>query len=135
MQAIVQDEYRDTADVLRLERVSRPEPGPGEVLVRVAAAGVDRGVWHLMAGKPYAARLAFGLRAPRQRVRGMEFAGRVEAVGADVTAGRPGGPGEGTGAGSFAEYVGAAEGKVSPAPAGISPMQAAAMPVSASTAL
>ena len=50
MQAVVQDEYGDTAEVLRLERVARPHPGPGEVLVQVAAAGVDRGVWHLMAG-------------------------------------------------------------------------------------
>ena len=70
MRAVVQDEYGDTADVLRPGEMARPEPGAGEVLVRVAAAGVDRGVWHLMAGKPYAARLAFGLRAPRNPVRG-----------------------------------------------------------------
>ena len=70
MQAVVQDEYGDTADVLRPEQVARPEPGHGQVLVRVAAAGVDRGVWHLMAGKPYAARLAFGLaRAEEPRAR------------------------------------------------------------------
>jgi NADPH:quinone reductase-like Zn-dependent oxidoreductase len=135
MQAVVQDEYRDTADVLRLEQVARPEPGPGEVLVRVAAAGVDRGVWHLMAGKPYAARLAFGLRAPKNRVRGSEFAGRVEAIGDGVTAVRPGDRVYGIGAGSFAQYVLAPEGKVAPAPAGLSDIQAAAVPVSASTAL
>src|SRR4051794_2605318 len=85
MRAVVQDEYGDTSDVLRMAEVARPQPGPGQVLVRVAAAGVDRGVWHLMAGKPYAARLAFGLRTPRNPVRGREFAGRIEAVGADVT--------------------------------------------------
>jgi NADPH:quinone reductase-like Zn-dependent oxidoreductase len=135
MQAVVQDEYRDTADVLRLEQVARPEPGPGEVLVRVAAAGVDRGVWHLMAGKPYAARLAFGLRAPKNRVRGSEFAGCVEAIGDGVTAVRPGDRVYGIGAGSFAQYVLAPEGKVAPAPAGLSDIQAAAVPVSASTAL
>src|SRR4051812_14104847 len=135
MQAVVQDEYRDTADVLRLERVPRPEAGPGEVLVRVAAAGVDRGVWHLMAGKPYAARLAFGLRAPKNRVPGSEFAGRVEAVGDGGTAVRPGDAVYGVGRGSFAEYVLAPEGKGARAPAGISPVQAAAVPVSASTAL
>ena len=84
MRAVVQDVYGD-ADVLRLEEIARPAIGPGEVLVRVHAAGVDRGVWHLMAGKPYAARLAFGLRTPSNRVRGREFAGRVEAVGTDVT--------------------------------------------------
>jgi NADPH:quinone reductase-like Zn-dependent oxidoreductase len=135
MQAVVQDEYRDTADVLRLDRVARPVPGPGEVLVRVAAAGVDRGVWHLMAGKPYAARLVVGMRAPKNRVRGSEFAGRVEAIGDGVTAVRPGDRVYGIGRGSFAEYVVAPEGKVAPAPAGIPAVQAAAVPVSASTAL
>jgi NADPH:quinone reductase-like Zn-dependent oxidoreductase len=135
MQAVVQDEYGDTADVLRLEQVARPEPGPGQVLVRVAAAGVDRGVWHLMAGKPYAARLAFGLRRPRNAVRGMEFAGRVEAIGEGVTAVRPGDVVYGIGAGSFAEFVVAPEGKVAPAPTAIPLIEAAAVPVSGSTAL
>ena len=71
MRAVVQDVYGDTGDVLRLGG-DRPARGraPGEVLVRVAAAGIDRGVWHLMAGKPYAARLAFGLRTPSNPVRG-----------------------------------------------------------------
>jgi NADPH:quinone reductase-like Zn-dependent oxidoreductase len=135
MQAVVQDEYRDTADVLHMEEIARPEAGPGEVLVRVAAAGVDRGVWHLMAGKPYAARLVFGVRAPKHRVRGAEFAGRVEAIGVGVTAVRPGEVVYGIGAGSFAEYVVAPEGKVAPAPAGLPVVQAAAVPVSATTAL
>ena len=135
MQAVVQDAYGDTSDVLRLEQVARPQPGPGEVLVRVAAAGVDRGVWHLMAGKPYAARLAFGLRAPKNRGPGSEFAGRVEAVGDGVAAVAPGDAVYGIGSGSFAEYVLAREAKVAPAPAGISAVQAAAVPVSASTAL
>src|SRR3954451_13213551 len=109
MRAVVQDGYGDTANVLRSAGRARPEPGAGQVLVRVAAAGVDRGVWHLMAGKPYAARLAFGLRAPRNPVRGLEFAGRVEAVGDGVTAVRPGQDVYGVGAGSFAEYVVAPE--------------------------
>lgn len=135
MQAVVQDEYGDTAEVLRLEQVPRPQAGPGEVLIRVAAAGVDRGVWHLMAGKPYAARLAFGLRAPNNRVRGAEFAGHVEAIGTGVTAVRPGDPVYGIGSGSFAEYVVAPEGKVAPAPTAVSLVDAAAVPVSASTAL
>jgi len=135
MQAVVQDRYGDTGAVLRPAEIARPEPGPGEVLVRVRAAGVDRGVWHLMAGKPYAARLAFGLRAPKNRVRGTEFAGRVEAVGDGVTAVRAGDEVYGIGRGSFAEYVLAPEGKVAPAPAGVSRVQAAAVPVSASTAL
>jgi NADPH:quinone reductase-like Zn-dependent oxidoreductase len=135
MQAIVQDAYGDTADVLRLDHVARPQAGPGEVLVRVAAAGVDRGVWHLMAGKPYAARLAFGLRRPSNPVRGLEFAGLVEAVGAGVTTVQPGGEVYGTGAGSFAEYVIAPEAKVAAKPASLSFPQAAAIPVSGTTAL
>jgi NADPH:quinone reductase-like Zn-dependent oxidoreductase len=105
------------------------------VLVRVVAAGVDRGVWHLMAGKPYAARLAFGLRRPRTKVRGLEFAGRVEAVGAAVTTVQPGDEVYGTGAGSFAEYTVAPETKVAAKPASLSFAQAAAVPVSGSTAL
>ena len=135
MPAIVQDVYGDTSDVLRLAEIGRPEPGSGEMLVRVAAAGVDRGVWHLMAGKPYAARLAFGLRTPSNPVRGREFAGRIEAVGAGVTTGRPGDEVFGIGDGTFAEYVIAPEKKVAPKPANMTPVQAAAVPISASTAL
>ena len=135
MRAVVQQVYGDTAEVLRMTEVARPEPGAGEVLVRVAAAGVDRGVWHLMAGKPYAARLVFGLRAPRNPVRGREFAGRVEAIGAGVTAVRPGDEVFGVGEGTFAEYVVASERKVAPRPSSLTPVQAAALAISATTAL
>jgi NADPH:quinone reductase-like Zn-dependent oxidoreductase len=131
----VQDAYSDDAGVLRLDQIPRPEAGAGEVLVRVAAAGVDRGVWHLMAGKPYAARLAFGLRTPHNPVRGREFAGRVEAVGPGVIAVRPGDEVFGVGEGSFAEYVVARDTKLAAKPAALSLAQAAAVPVSASTAL
>jgi NADPH:quinone reductase-like Zn-dependent oxidoreductase len=136
MRAVVQDVYGPTEDVLRMEQVSRPEIGDDEVLVHVRAAGVDRGVWHLMAGEPYAIRLAgFGVRAPKNRVRGSEFAGHVEAVGKDVTSLRPGDEVYGIGRGSFAEYVVAPAGKVAPKPASLTFEQAAAAPVSASTAL
>ena len=135
MRAIVQDAYGDTGDVLRLGELARPTPGPSEVLVRVAAAGVDRGVWHLMAGKPYAARLAFGLRTPSNPVRGREFAGRVEAVGSDVTTLKPGDEVYGTGEGSFAEYVVASAAKVAARPGALTAVQAAAVPVSGITAL
>jgi NADPH:quinone reductase-like Zn-dependent oxidoreductase len=90
MRAVVQDRY-GSPDVLRVvtDRAV-PEPGPAEVLVQVAAAGVDRGVWHLMAGLPYPVRLAgYGVRAPKDPVRGRELAGRVVAVGADVDSARP----------------------------------------------
>jgi NADPH:quinone reductase-like Zn-dependent oxidoreductase len=105
------------------------------VLVRVHAAGVDRGVWHLMAGSPYAVRLATGLRAPRHRVRGRELAGVVEAVGAEVTAVRPGDRVFGIGEGTFAEYAAAREAKLAPMPAGLSAEEAAVVPISGTTAL
>ncbi len=134
MRAVVQDEYGE-ADVLRVEEVARPAIGPGEALVRVHAAGVDRGVWHLMAGKPYAARLAFGLRTPSNRVRGRELAGRVEAVGADVTTVRVGDEVYGIGEGTFAEYARARATKLAPVPSGLRSAQAAVVPISATTAL
>ncbi len=135
MKAIVQDAY-GSADVLRLGDVGRPEIGDGEVLVRVAAAGVDRGAWHLMTGQPYLMRIAgVGLRAPRTRVRGREVAGRVEAVGKDVTRFRPGDDVMGICEGSFAEYASAREDRLAPRPANLTFEQAAAVPVSATTAL
>src|SRR5687768_18371429 len=85
MRAIVQNAYGE-ADVLRLAEIDRPAIGNDEVLVRVHAAGVDQGAWHLMAGLPYPVRLAgYGVRAPKTPVRGRELAGRVEAVGSGVT--------------------------------------------------
>ncbi|OEJ30570.1 NAD(P)-dependent alcohol dehydrogenase [Streptomyces subrutilus] len=134
MRAIVQDAY-GTPDVLRLDEIERPVPGRGEVLLRVRAAGVDMGVWHLMAGLPMALRAGFGLRGPRQRVPGMDVAGRVEAVGPDVTRLRPGDEVYGTCTGSFAEYACAKEDALAPRPAGLTPEQAAVVTISGSTAL
>src|SRR5690349_2134885 len=111
MTAIVQDRY-GSADVLQLREIERPRPGTDEVIVRVHAAGVDFGVWHLMAGVPYAVRLATGLRRPRNPVRGLELAGVVEEVGAKVTAFAPGDPVFGVGNGSFAEYARASASKL-----------------------
>jgi NADPH:quinone reductase-like Zn-dependent oxidoreductase len=86
MRAIAQDRYGEAGDVLRLEEIGRPAIGDEEVLLRVHAAGVDRGVWHLMTGLPYPVRLAgYGIRAPKTPVRGREVAGRVEATGSAVT--------------------------------------------------
>ncbi|MBC7441201.1 MAG: NAD(P)-dependent alcohol dehydrogenase [Ramlibacter sp.] len=135
MNAIVQDEYGDAGQVLRLERIPRPEIGDDEVLVRVRAAGVDRGVWHLTAGLPYPVRLAFGLRAPRTRVRGLDVAGIVEAVGGKVTWPRPGDEVFGIGQGTFAEYARCRADKLAPKPQRLSFEQAAAVPVSGLTAL
>jgi len=138
MQAIVQDRYgADPERVLRLERVAKPAIGAGEVLVRVRAAGVDRGTWRLMAGIPYLMRvMGFGLRGPKTPVPGWDVAGTVEAVGADVTDLRPGQEVFGTcPAGSFAEYTHARASRLAPKPANLSFEQAAAVPVSATTAL
>jgi NADPH:quinone reductase-like Zn-dependent oxidoreductase len=134
MNAIVQDTY-GSAEVLELREIDKPVPKDHEVLVRVGAAGVDRGVWHLMTGLPYLLRAGYGLRAPRNGVRGREVSGRVEAVGREVTRFRPGDEVMGIAEGSFAEYACAREDKLARKPANLSFEQAAAVPVSASTAL
>jgi NADPH:quinone reductase-like Zn-dependent oxidoreductase len=135
MKAIIQDSY-GSADVLELRNVDKPQIAAGEVLVRVRAAGVDRGVWHLMTGLPYPVRLAgSGLRAPKTPIPGMDMAGVVEAVGSDVTRFRPGDEVFGTGRGAYAEYARAPENKLAPKPANLTFEQAAAVPVSGCTAL
>ena len=137
MQAIVQHQYGTVPeDVLRLEQTATPAPAPGEVLLRVRAAGVDRGTWHLMTGLPYAMRImGFGLRAPATPVPGWAVAGTVEAVGADVTGLRPGDAVFGSCRGSFAQYATARPGRLAAKPASLTFEQAAALPGSASTAL
>ena len=135
MQAITQDRYGEAEDVLRLQEIARPAIGDEDVLLRVHAAGVDRGVWHLMAGLPYPVRLACGIRAPKTRVRGREVAGRVEATGAAVTALHVGDEVFGIADGSFAQYASARPAKLAPKPANLTFAQAAAVPVSALTAL
>jgi NADPH:quinone reductase-like Zn-dependent oxidoreductase len=135
MKAIVQDTY-GSPDVLRLRDIDKPVVGDDDVLVRVHAAGVDPGVWHLMTGLPYLVRImGYGLRNPKTRVRGMDVAGRVEAVGKGVAQFQPGDEVFGVCNGSFAEYACAREDKVVPKPANLTFEQAAAVPISALTAL
>ena len=134
MRAIVQTEY-GTADVLRVARIDRPVIEAGEVLVQVRAAGLDRGTWHLMAGLPYAVRLAFGLRAPKTAVPGFDVAGLVVAVGRDVTRFRPGDEVFGIAKGSFAEVAAAREDKLVLKPSTLTFEQAAAVAISGLTAL
>ncbi|GAA3599388.1 NAD(P)-dependent alcohol dehydrogenase [Klugiella xanthotipulae] len=136
MRAVVQSEYGEAERVLSLATIDRPEPGPDEVLVRVAAAGVDRGAWHLMAGLPYPVRLAgYGMRAPKTPVRGRELAGTVESVGARVTTLRPGEEVCGIAEGAFAEYAVARAELLVPRPTGLTACEAAAIPLSGLTAL
>jgi NADPH:quinone reductase-like Zn-dependent oxidoreductase len=135
VKAIVQNTY-GSPDVLELRDLGRPEIGDDEVLVRVHAAGVDRGVWHLMAGLPYLVRIAgYGLRAPKNPVLGMDLAGVVEAVGRNVSRFRPGDEVFGIGKGTFAEYARALEDKLAPKPANLTFEQAAVLAISGLTAL
>jgi NADPH:quinone reductase-like Zn-dependent oxidoreductase len=136
MKAIVQDKYGEADDVLRLEEIVKPEIGEDELLVRVHAAGLHIGDWHVMTGLPYMLRIVgFGLRVPKARVRGMDVAGSVEAVGRNVTRFQLGDEVFGIGDGSFAEYVCAREDKLAPKPAKLDFQQSAAVPTSAFGAL
>jgi NADPH:quinone reductase-like Zn-dependent oxidoreductase len=137
MQAIVQDTY-GSADVLKLRDIDQPVPTDNEVLVRVHAAGLHRGDWHVMTGLPYLIRLVvpdLGLRKPKIPVRGMDVAGTVEAVGTNVTRFQPGDEVFGWCDGSFAEYACAPEDQLAPKPATLTFEQAAAVPTSGFAAL
>jgi NADPH:quinone reductase-like Zn-dependent oxidoreductase len=135
MKAIVHDRY-GSADVLQIRDVDTPVVGDDELLVRVRAAGVDQGVWHVMTGLPYPIRLAgYGLRAPKNAVLGSDLAGVVEAVGDGVTGFRHGDEVFGIGNGSYAEYARAREDKLARKPANLTFEQAAAVAISGLTAL
>ena len=134
MRAIVQDRY-GSAEVLRLARIARPEPAPGEVLLRVHAAGLDRGTWHLMTGRPYAQRPATGFRRPRNAVSGRDVAGTVVGFGSAVSGFSVGDEVYGIAPGSFAEYAVGPQDKLTRKPANTSFAQAAVVPVSGMTAL
>jgi NADPH:quinone reductase-like Zn-dependent oxidoreductase len=135
MRAMVRYTY-GSSDVLQLRDIRQPQIGDDEVLVHVHAAGLDRGVWHVMAGLPYPIRLAgFGLRAPKNPVIGSDVAGVVEAIGKNVRRFRPGDEVFGIGKGSYAEYVCAREDKLAPKPANLTFEQAAVLAISGSTAL
>jgi NADPH:quinone reductase-like Zn-dependent oxidoreductase len=130
MQAIVQDEY-GSADVLRTADVAIPEIADNEVLLQVHAAGLDRGTWHLMTGRPYALRLGFGIRKPKNRVPGIDVAGTVVSVGSAVTRFAVGDEVYGIGRGTFAERAVAREDKLARKPANTTFEQAAVIAVSA----
>jgi NADPH:quinone reductase-like Zn-dependent oxidoreductase len=137
MKALVQDMY-GTSDVLRLEDVERPEPTDGQVLVRIAAASVNAADWHIMRGEPRIVRLmdrsVFGRTGPRQRIRGRDFAGTIEALGPGVTGWQVGEPVLGEADATFAEYAAVAEGCLARKPEALSFDEAAALPLAAVTA-
>ena len=137
MKAIIQDRF-GPPEVLRLADIDPPEIGPGDVLVRVHAAGLNPYDWHMLRGDPLIARLipgAVGLTKPKYRVAGLDAAGVVEAAGADVRELSAGDEVLGFCPGAFAEYARAEAGKVVPKPAGLTFEQAAAIPIAATTAL
>ena len=134
MKGIVQSRY-GSPDVLRLEELAKPGVKDDEVLVRVRAAAVNIGDWHLLRGVPYVMRLVFGLTGPRRRTPGLDIAGQVEAVGGNVRQLRPGDEVFGWCKGAFAEYACTAENNLLPKPSNLSFEQAAAVGDSAFTAL
>lgn len=136
LNAIVQERYGSPPEVLELREIDRPATGEDDLLVRVVAAGVDPGVWHTMAGDPSLMRLmGYGLRAPKEKVRGLDFAGVVETAGANVTGFAAGDEVFGTCAGSYAEYARARARRIAHKPANVTFEQAASVPASGYTAV
>jgi NADPH:quinone reductase-like Zn-dependent oxidoreductase len=135
MRAVTQHAY-GSPDVLDVAVIDRPTIAGDEVLIEVEAAGLDRGVWHLLTGKPYLIRLmGFGLTKPKNPVAGMDVAGRVVAVGDDVTRFAVGDEVFGIGTGTYAEFAAAKEAKLVHKPDTVTYEQAAASPISGITAL
>jgi NADPH:quinone reductase-like Zn-dependent oxidoreductase len=134
MKAIAQDRY-GPPEVLRLDEVDKPVIGVGDVLVRVRAAGVNPLDWHYMRGAPFVGRIGMGLARPSPRIRGVDVAGTIDAVGKEVKDLRPGDQVFGWCAGAFAQYAAAGEDHFVTIPSGTSHEEAAALPVAAVTAL
>ena len=134
MKAIVQTRY-GSPDVLQFKEVDEPAAGNDQVLVRVHAAAVNIGDWHLLRGVPYVIRVVAGLRRPKREIPGLDIAGRVQAVGRHVTQFRPDDEVFGWCKGAFAEYACAAESDLLPKPASLTLEQSAAVGDSAFTAL
>ena len=135
MKAIVQDMYGSPDDVLEIRDIGIPVINDDEVLVRVRAAAVNPPDWASVTGVPYIARIASGLRKPRNGVRGSDVAGTVAAVGTNVTGLQVGDEVFGSGAGTFAEYAVASETNLVRKPATVTFEQAAGVPMSGLTAL
>jgi NADPH:quinone reductase-like Zn-dependent oxidoreductase len=134
MRAVVRLRYGGVR-VIEIEQILRTRIAADEVLLRVEAAGLDRGAWHLMTGRPFLLRLAFGILRPRQRGLGREVAGTVLEVGAAVTKFSVGDEVFGIGAATFAEYAAAREDKLAHKPPNLTFAEAAVVPISGLTAL
>jgi NADPH:quinone reductase-like Zn-dependent oxidoreductase len=135
MKAILFPRY-GSPDVLQLTEVEKPAPNENQVLIKVIAAAANPLDWHGMRGEPFIARMGNGLRKPKDQRLGADVAGRVEAVGKNVTEFKPGDEVFGAiGAGSFAEYACTREKNLALKPANISFEAAAAAPVVGLTAI
>ncbi|GIV77356.1 NAD(P)-dependent alcohol dehydrogenase [Litorilinea aerophila] len=138
MKAIFAPKY-GSPDVLELREVEKPTPEADEVLIRIHAASVNAGDWHLLRADPFLIRLMYGLTAPRHPILGSDVSGTVEAIGKDVTQFQVGdevfGDLSGSGFGAFAEYATAPESRLAHKPAGLTFEEAAAVSVAAVTAL
>ena len=134
MQAIVHSRY-GPPDALELKDIDKPVITDDAVLVKVRAAAVGKGGWLTVQGLPYVARLRYGLPNPKHNVLGFDVAGRVEAVGANVTQLQPGDAVFGWCDGSFAEYASVPRGQLVLKPPNLSFEQAAAVPISGFAAL
>ena len=135
MNAAVRDRF-GPPEVVEIREIDKPVPADGEVLVRVRAASLNLGDWYAVTGRPYVGRTQMGLRKPKDNRLGVDYAGTVEAVGANVTQFRPGDDVFGGRNGAYAEYVCAREDRgIVPKPANVTFEEAAAVPVAALTAL
>jgi NADPH:quinone reductase-like Zn-dependent oxidoreductase len=134
MRAVVRDRFGSPDDVLRIAVVPKPIAADDEVLVHVRAASLNRGDWYAVTGTPWVGRASMGLRKPKERLLGADFAGTVEAVGDSVTELRPGDEVFGARTGALAEYV-RVRNAVVRKPANVTFEQAAAVPVAGITAL
>jgi NADPH:quinone reductase-like Zn-dependent oxidoreductase len=134
MKAIVYSRY-GPPDALALKDIDQPMVNDDAVLVRVRAAAVAKGDWLTVRGLPYIARMRYGLTKPKHPVPGFDVAGRIEAVGRNVTQLRPGDEVFGWCDGSFAEYALVPEGQLALKPANLTFEQAAAVPISGFAAL
>ena len=134
MKAMVQDAY-GSAEVLELRDIDQPAIGDDEVLVRVRAAGVNPADWAIMSGLPYIARPVYGMRKPKNPVRGTDVAGQVESVGSRVTRFRPGDEVFGWCIGAYAELASVSERALTRKPATLTFEQAASVPMAGLVAL
>jgi NADPH:quinone reductase-like Zn-dependent oxidoreductase len=134
MKAIIYEKY-GPPEGMRLAEVEKPIPGDNEVLVEVYAVSLNAYDWRMLRGKPFFVRLSKGLFRPRESVAGEDLAGRVEAVGKDVTRFRPGDEAFGGGRGVFADYACVPEDRLAAKPASLTFEEAAALPMAGITAL